>query len=464
VRLAWFTPWPPQPSGIAGRSAELVPMLARRGPGIDVFVDDGLVPGVRRAAAGPAAPGEVRVQSAHDFVWRHARRQFDLAVYQLGNSACHQFIWPYAFRWPGLVALHDARLHHARGKALLRSRRSAAYRDEFTWNHPAVDRGAAELAIAGFDGVYYYQWPMTRAVVASARLVAVHARGAADALRAEYPDRPIVHVTLGEGDSRRPTAAERAETRARFGWGADQVVFGVFGALTAEKRIAAIMRAFAATRHRAPRARLLLAGSANPLFDPMAEARAAGIADAVDLATSLDTPAFDRAIAAVDVGLHLRWPTALETSGPWLRALAAARPTIVMDLAHLAHVPSLDPRTWRRHGPADPTDPSPDLAATIAIDVLDEDHSLRLAMQRLAVDSALRDRVGLAGRAYWESTHTVGAMADDYERAMSRAAAEPPGPARPGLPVALRPDALAHTQALLAPFGVDAMLARWRAD
>jgi glycosyltransferase involved in cell wall biosynthesis len=464
VRLAWFTPWPPQSSGIAGRSAELVPMLARRGHGVDVFVDERHVPVVTRAADGPVAAGDVRVQGAHDFVWRHARGQFDLVVYQLGNSALHAFIWPYAFRWPGLAVLHDARLHHARGKALLLSRRPAAYRDEFAWSHPAVSPDAAELAIAGFDGAYYYQWPMTRAVVESARLIGAHARGAADALRAEYPGRPIVHITLGEGDPGLPTAAERAETRARFGWDADQVVFGVFGGLTVEKRIAAVMRAFAATRHRAPHARLLLAGSGDSRLDPLALAHDLGVAGATQVATSLDSTAFDRAIAAVDVGLHLRWPTALETSGPWLRALAAARPTIVMDLAHLAHVSSLDPRTWRRHGPADPTDASPDVAPTIAIDVLDEDHSLRLAMQRLAVDAALRDRVGAAGRGYWESAHTVGAMADDYERAMSRAVAEPITANRAAFPVGLRPDALAHARALLSPFGVDAALAGWRAD
>jgi hypothetical protein len=42
--------------------------------------------------------------------------QYDLCVYQTGNSRTHEFIWPYLFRWPGLVVLHDARLHHARAR------------------------------------------------------------------------------------------------------------------------------------------------------------------------------------------------------------------------------------------------------------------------------------------------------------------------------------------------------------
>jgi hypothetical protein len=106
-RLAFFTPWPPQPSGIATCSADVVPMLAAAGHAVDVFVDEALVP-VRTGGDEGPVPGQVRILSAHDFVWRQARGQYDLPIYQLGNSWAHGFTWPYLFRWPGLVVLHDA--------------------------------------------------------------------------------------------------------------------------------------------------------------------------------------------------------------------------------------------------------------------------------------------------------------------------------------------------------------------
>jgi hypothetical protein len=118
-------------------------------------------------------------------------------------------------------------------------------------------------------------------------------------------------------------------------------------------------------------------------------------------------------LAACDVTLNLRWPTARETSGPWLRALAAGRPTIVTDLLHLRHVPSFDPRGWRRNQTADPV--------CVAIDVLDEDHSLRLAMRRLGTDAGLRQSLGRAAVEWWAREHTVTRMADDYERVMEDA-------------------------------------------
>jgi glycosyltransferase involved in cell wall biosynthesis len=447
MRLAWFSPWPPERSGIAGRSAELVPRLASRGHAIDVFVDERRVP-VTRADDGAPRAGEVRVQSAHDFVWRMARRQYDLVVYQLGNSRLHEFIWPYLFRWPGLAVLHDARLHHARGRALLLQKRFDDYRAEFTWNEPRVSVEAAELAIAGFDGIYYYQWPMTRSVVESSLLTAAHSRGTVSELTEAWPDRPIDYIALGEGRAELPADAARRATRASLGWTDATVAFGVFGAQTAEKRLLPIVRALASAHARNPEARLLLAGSRDRSIDAAALATEFGLADAVTIRDAPGAVEFDDLIAAVDVSLNLRWPTALETSGPWLRALAAARPTVIVDLAHLAEVPTLDPRTWQLHGPRSAArGPGPREPVAIAIDILDEDHSLRLAMSRLAVDADLRSTLGRAGRAYWEVEHTVTRMADDYERVMARAAqlAPPTGP-RPGH---LRPNPSGRRDAIL---------------
>ena len=44
MRLAWFSPWPPQPSGVAGRSAAITARLAAAGLALDVFVDARYVP------------------------------------------------------------------------------------------------------------------------------------------------------------------------------------------------------------------------------------------------------------------------------------------------------------------------------------------------------------------------------------------------------------------------------------
>lgn len=447
MRLAWFTPWPPQPSGIAGRSAELSGLLALRGCGIDISVDERHVPALPRLPDEAVAPGTVRVQSAHDFVWRHARGQYDLVVYQVGNSRHHDFMWPYLFRFPGLVVLHDARLHHARARILLRTGGAARYRAELANDHPDLPRDAAELAVHGFDGRYYGMWPMTRAVVESARGVAVHSRGGCDQLAADHPDQFIRYLPLGEGRMAPVDATARQEMRIRHGANDAAVIFGVFGGLSADKRVAEIFAAFAATRRRHPHARLWLAGSADRTTDVQALTARYALHDAVTPLGFLDDEAFDTALAAVDISLNLRWPSATETSGPWLRALALGVPTVILELAHQAHLPALDPRDWRPRNAADPQAP-----ITIAVDILDEHHSLVLAMDRLASDPLLRQRLGSDGRAYWALHHTPERMADAYLPLLSTTASrEAPAVT---LPASLRPDMWHRARTLMAPFGV----------
>lgn len=413
MRLAWFSPWPPQQSGVAGRSAEVVPALARRGHGIDVFVDEQAVPVARAGDDAPGA-GEVRVQSAHDFPWRASRDQYDVAVYQVGNSHLHDFVWPYLLSRPGLVVLHDSRVHHARGHARLSRHMIDRYRREFADNHPDLSIDAAELGVRGFDGAYYFQWPMIADVVRSARLTVSHSRGAAADLAEAWPTSATGYLPLGGGRETPLSDDQRADVRRRLGIAHDTVLVGVFGALTTEKRVLPIIRALAATHAHAPDVRLLLCGTpgdAGALQQAVADG---GLTTRVLWVETPDDDRFEDLVSAVDVSMHLRWPTALETSGPWLLALAAGRATVVTDLPHLSHLPTIDPRDWREPPAGQP-------AIAVAIDILDEDHSLRLALKALTRDSSLRDRLGRAGRAYWEHEHTVAHMTDGYEAALARA-------------------------------------------
>ena len=440
---------PPSRSGVAACSAELVPSLRARGFEVDVYVQE-------RSARDAAAETD-RIRSAHEFAPRHIRAPYDLTVFQFGNSSHHDFIWPYALRYPGLVVLHDTRLHHARAAALLRERRAAEYRAEFFWNHPALSPDVAELAIAGIDSALYYEWPMLRALVEVSRAVAVHGDGAAsdlcDALARTSPstalDDRLFAIRLGHGEAwnadRRLHA--RLRIRAEYGIAEDEVVFGAFGGLTPEKRLSQILAAFA-TLPQLPRARLLLAGAPAPHYDLDGEIAARGL-ESLTIVTGYLPSVEDVTahLAACDVSLNLRWPTARETSGPWLRALAAGLPTIVTDLVHHGDVPSLDPRTWTLNAAGSRT-PDP---VTIAVDILDEDHSLRLAMRRLARDADLRVQLGANAREWWQREHSIEAMVDDYVRVLHAASARPLP--QPDLPAHLTSAGTRLLHELSAPFG-----------
>ena len=441
MRLAFFTPLPPERAGTAHYAAELLPALSRR-HSIDVYA--GPPPAAGAAPAGVAAFG------AHDFVWKHARNPYDLTVYQLGNAPCHDYIWAYLTHCPGLVVLHDHRLHQPRARALLASGRAERYRTELAFDHPEAPPDAADLAVDGVLGDnLFHLWPLLGLPVASARLVAVHGARLAERLRGDYPNAAIETIRLGVDDPLAGDAAPeaaRARGRARLGLPPDAIVFTALGSVTPEKRLPQILRALAAVRDAVPAARLVLAGAEAGRYDAMRDAAACGVADRVVRAGFVEDAALGDCLAAADVCLCLRWPSSGRTSASWLRCLAAGKPTIVTDLPHLDGVPVLvTRRVWT---PSHLGAGDEDAPIAVSVDLPDEDHSLAVAMRRLASDAGLRRRLGERGRAWWRARHRIDHMAEDYERVLARAAARP----APALPAALQPDGAARARALLAPF------------
>ena len=439
MTLAWFTPLPPTRSGISKYSAELLPELGRTHE-IDVFVDD--------EPAG--TPHGVRgVFDAHDFVWRYRQNDYGLVVYQLGNSPCHDYMWPYLVRYPGLVVLHDGQLHHARGRRLLQDERKDEYRAEFRFNHPDANPDIAELGIAGLLGSLNYLWPMRRIVVAASRALLVHDSWLAAEIR-ELPDARVEVASMGVPQS--PAAYETSETvRARHGIPTDAVLFAAFGKVTPEKRVSQALRAIAAQTTGVSPLHVLLCGEPVDHYDARADAQRLGIGDRVTITGYIDDRHMPDYIAAADVCLCLRWPSARETSASWLRCLAAGRPTIVTDLVQLADVPALDPRDWGvagygggRDGQGNHVRP-----ACVGIDICDEDHSLMLAVQRLAADPALREQLGRSARELWEARFTLDQMVAGYERVLEKTS-RVDAPERRALPPHLLADGTERARSLLA--------------
>ena len=483
MRLAWFTPLAPTRSGIASYSAMVLPALAARHK-IEAFVDDAGWAAIRgdatRRADGFLAveAGWGLVRSAHDFAPLLHAGAFDLAVYQLGNAACHDYMWAYLTRYPGLVVLHDAQLHQARARDLLRHGRAADLRAEFRFAHPDAPPGVAEWIIAGLGNPGAPIWPMTAVPLAAARAVAVHFPALAADLREAWPGLDVHVVRHGAPDLRAsrgpsselcapiahsselnsiaapPVVADSASMTAH----SSELIVSAFGLVTPEKRVPQILRALAAIRGAVPGIRLRLVGEVAPYYDVEADARTHGVADLVELTGYADDAAFDRAIVESDVCLCLRWPTNREASGPWIRALAAGKPTIVNDLAHLVDLPMLDPRTWEVQvastAAADATRVwRREEAVAVAVDILDEDHSLALALRRLATDAPLRAELGKAARRHWAANHTVAHMAADYDQAIAVAAAAPSRPGRP-LPEHITADGTLRARRLAAEVGV----------
>jgi glycosyltransferase involved in cell wall biosynthesis len=312
------------------------------------------------------------------------------------------------------------------------------YRREFWFDHPDANPDLAELGAVGLLGSLTYLWPMLRAVVESSRRVVVHNGWLAGQIRDAHREVAVDVIEMGVAEARlRPGA--RAEIRSRHAIPDDAVVFTAFGKVTPEKRVREAMRALASIAEGVPQAHLLVAGETVEYYDMHAEAAALGVSHRVAFAGYLPDEEIDDYLAASDVCLCMRWPTSRETSASWLRCLAAGKPTISTDLVHTVDVPTLDPRDWAvlaglsavaRNDPASSGETRRSLGeggkdqprpVGVSIDILDEDHSLRLAMRRLATDARLRDALGSGARAIWAARFRLEDMAAAYQQAIARA-------------------------------------------
>jgi glycosyltransferase involved in cell wall biosynthesis len=445
MRIAWFSPLPPQRTGIAAYCAELLPRLASHE--IEVFVDDT----ARKDAAGLTAAVEgVAIRGAYDFQWRQATRPFDVTVYHVGNESCHDYMWPYLVRHAGLVVLHDAQLHQSRAQALVRQGRNGDFRAEFAYCYPRVSPRMADLFLAGLGATACYLWPMPHVPIQSARMVAVHSALLARDLAEQFPGADVRHVHMGVSD---PLAAVRVparDVRRRHDIPDDAVVFGSFGRVTPEKGLGAVLTALAQVAPSLPALRLLVVGETTGYFDLLAQARDLGVADRVIVTGYVADDALPEYLSAVDVCLNLRWPTGRETSAAWIRCLAAGKPTVITDLVHTTDVPSLDVRSMAVSG----TKPGAAEAVCVRVELVDKIFMLRLALRHLTEDAGLRAALGRAARRYWEEQGTLERMAREYEGLLSdaRHAADPTRPA--GWPSHLRDDGSSRGRAITAGMGV----------
>jgi glycosyltransferase involved in cell wall biosynthesis len=421
VRLAFVSPLPPAPTGIADYAADVLGLLAGRHE-LDAFHDQDRVDAARL----PAACG---VHEATTLLERHRARPYDLVIYQMGNGRTHDRVYDLLPRLPGLLVLHDLVLHHSRAGMFLESpaarayardpssarlREAArvplrAYADELTYTYPAQAGRLAQAFLETVGDLLPYAFPLFRIPVEAARLVAAHNDFMAAAIRAEAPDTEVIRIPMAAEEV--PVSPEAVSgIRARHGIAPDDFVVGSFGLVTREKRVETIARAVARAAAHLPRVRLLLVG---PVADPeglrrMLDAR--GIADRAVITGRVPLEELPAYMGAADLAVHLRYPTGRETSAALLRVLAQGRPTVVSDLEHQADIPD---------------------AAVVRADPADEEGEVTRAILRLHDRSEARARLGHAAREFVRREHSSAKCRDGYEAAIARAAAMPDAPPRP---------------------------------
>ncbi len=309
MRVAFLSPLPPQKSGIADYAAALAPRLAER-LSLEVFDQ-------ASAAAFRA-------------------RDFDLALYQIGNNPDHIFAYRAALEQPGVVTLHEFNLHHLVADATIRQGDWDAYLQEAEYNGGAPALAYARRVRALEVGPDYEGLAMNRRLLEASRGIIVHSRFLAAQVRAAGYRGPLAVIPHGAA----VPEVNRQAYRRRLGVDETTPLIGVFGFLKPYKRIAESLRAFQKLVRAHPRARMILVGEEHPELPVRRLIASLGLEAHARVLGYVPLDDFVQYIGAADICLNLRYPTVGETSGTLLRALGLGRAVIVSEVGAFAELPA----------------------------------------------------------------------------------------------------------------------------
>src|SRR5512140_1509383 len=289
MKVGFFSPLPPAPTGVADYSAALLPLL-------------------RGFATVDVSPEEC-----------------DVALYHVGNNGLHREIYQRAIAQPGVVVLHDAVLQHLFLGALAEDQ----YVEEFVYNYGASSRAQGrqlwqQRARSGADARYFAH-PMLKRIAAASRAIIVHNPAAAALVHKHAPRTPVVEIPHLFEAPDLPSAQDTRRFRESLGISEQTLLIGTFGHQRETKRLSVLLRAF----ERAGRidARLLVSG------DFVSRTLESAVAPLLDHPRVLRTGYLPEAqlwryAAATDLCINLRYPSAAETSGIAIRMMGIGKAVI----------------------------------------------------------------------------------------------------------------------------------------
>ncbi|WP_019895303.1 glycosyltransferase [Hydrogenovibrio halophilus] len=332
--LAFVTPLPPQQTGIATYSAELLKELKRYFA--ITLINDG---------AEPQLPESLATLPIQDSDWFECHApDFDYRVYQVGNSSFHRNMPNWISRFPGTVVLHDFflgglyssleatsnttmsewdnTLHHAHGYAAIMARKCP---------QPSQKSRLSDTEIM-------QRYPGNLALLEDAGNVIVHADFPKKLYQAFYHRQPPNHWHTIPLVRTPQVFPDKTTARQTLNLPQADLVVCSFGVLAPSKfnlRLAQLWQ----THQIGQRAQLIFVGK-HVLPDYQAALEDIQAQDpSISVTGWVDDHTYQNHLAAADIAVQLRTDTRGETSAAVLDAMNAGLPTLINRNGTMAELP-----------------------------------------------------------------------------------------------------------------------------
>jgi glycosyltransferase involved in cell wall biosynthesis len=335
MKLNWFSPLPPASTDIAHYTTRVLTPLSERAEVVlwtnNREWDERLSEHARVCFFEPAR-----------IAWQELNRA-DMSIYHIGNNPLfHGAIWQISRVSPGIVVLHDERLHHFfDGLYRAQWRDLPSYLAVMEAYYGAEGRRDAEACFrsdARNIDEMAERYPLTSLALENALGVVTHTRATFETLTTENRW-PVAYLPL-------PFSAGQNANRENTPPGVDDKTEAstyrliVFGYLGRNRRLEQLLEALAKFPSK-ERFRLDIYGQT--LLDERhlrARIRSLGLKHLVALHGYVPEDELDEALARAHLAVNLRYPTMGEASGSQLRIWKHALPSLVSRVGWYSTLPS----------------------------------------------------------------------------------------------------------------------------
>ncbi len=398
TKLAYVSPLPPERTGIANYSAELLPALRQH-------YDITLITNQASISLDPAL-ADLPVQTSAWFE-QHAAT-FDRIVYQVGNSPYHSHMAPLLRRHPGVVVMHDFYTSSMLAADELEQRRPGVWSDELYHAHgyPAL---AMRHGANGDNSIMAAKdhYPCNLSLLQDAAGVIVHSTHSIRLTAQWYGEQAIAGLTCIPHLRTAAPATDRdglrQAARDALGIGRDRFVVCSFGFIAPTKLTHRLLDAWLQSALcDDARCELILVGE-NHGGDYGATLQkridASGKRGRIRIAGWTEAREYELYLRAADISVQLRCLSRGETSGAVLDCMNHGLPTIVNAHGSMA-----------------------DLSPTATWKLADEftDAALVEALETLWRNPDKRAEIGAEARKLITTVHDPAHCADLYAQAIER--------------------------------------------
>jgi len=326
-KIAYFTPLPPEQSGIADYNNVLLEKL-------NEYYDITLFTETKIKSVPKELKTGFEILEIDKFL-KVNHEQFKHVIYHIGSNSIHAGTYLAAVNFPGIVFLHEYVLHHLVKFTTVGLGEDDAYRQELIRYYGQEGEELARLISTGraASETLLFHYPFPQRIIERSRALITTTGYISAEVRKNFPSKSVYIVPDVDRESDLP---EKEKAREEFGI-TDEFLIAQFGLVSPSKGIEDLLQLMC--RIKSDKVKLLLAGKVHEDYPLEERIEELGIKDKVISTGYIAREQFEKWLAAVDLCISLRYPTGGESSGALMEMMAAGKAVIVSEYAQFLEFP-----------------------------------------------------------------------------------------------------------------------------